>query len=61
VREGHVTPVVVRVVGQTARRTTSTSTYSGSAVSITTTSPGVAYDWVLEWQVAAPAPVASMR
>ena len=54
VREGHVTPVMVRVVGQTARATTSASTYSGSSVSVTTTSSGVAYDWVLEWQASPP-------
>jgi hypothetical protein len=61
VREGHVTPVLVRVVGQTARATTSTSTYSGAAVSVTQTSQGVAYDWVVEWQVSAPVPVASAQ
>jgi hypothetical protein len=61
VREGHVTPVLVRVVGQTERATTSTSTYSGQAVSTTQISRGVAYDWVVEWQVAAPVAAASSQ
>lgn len=57
VRAGHVTPVVVRVVGQTNRATTSSMTHSG----ITTTTTGVAHDWVVEWQVSAPVPVSSAR
>lgn len=61
VRVGHVTPVLVRVVGQTGRTTTSTSTYSGRAVTTTQTTTGVAYDWMVEWQVSAPVPVASAR
>jgi hypothetical protein len=61
VREGHITPVLVRVVGQTERATVSTSTYSGAAVTTTQTTRGVAYDWVVEWQVAKPVPIASAR
>ena len=61
IRAGHVTPVLVRVVGQTTRATTSVSTISGQAVSTTQTTSGVAYDWVLEWQPSAPVPVASAR
>ena len=57
IRAGHVTPVLVRVVGQTTRATASMSTHAG----ITTTTTGVAYDWVVEWQASAPVPVASVR
>lgn len=57
VREGMVTPVVVRVIGQTSRNTTSSLYQSGTAVSTITTTTGVAYDWVVEWQVEAPRPV----
>jgi hypothetical protein len=61
VREGHVTKVVVRVIGQRERPTSTTSTYSGSALSVTTTTAGVAYDWIVDWSIAAPVPLDAAR
>lgn len=61
IREGQVTAVLVRVVGQTARRTSGSTTISGEALTTTTITTGVTYDWVTEYQVSKPVALDARR